>query len=130
MNKKKFLSKLVVASVLAGGINFLPVPNFDAGNFQISVAYAENKNFAAKDAAMTDVELIEAQAKEASRLRAIEALKEKIAAYVRNFSGAKGKLNEDDVVAIAEKFEEVGKPQYKKAVNSGTFVKKAKHIPC
>ena len=48
---------------------------------------------------MTDVELIETQAKEASRLRAIEAVKEKIASYVRNYSGAKGKLNEEDIAA-------------------------------
>lgn len=47
-------------------------------------------------------------------MRAIEAVKEKIAAYVRNFSGAKGKLSEDDIAAIAEKFEEVGTAQYKK----------------
>lgn len=63
---------------------------------------------------MTDVKYIEAQAKEASRLRAIEAVKEKIASYVRNFSGAKGKLSEDDIAAIAEKFEKVGIAQYKK----------------
>ena len=111
---KKFLTKVVLATVLASGINLLPTPNFDAGNVQISVAYAESKNFAAKEAAMTDVEIIEAQAKEASRLRAIEAVKEKIAAYVRNFSGAKGKLSEDDIAAIAEKFEEVGEAKYKK----------------
>ena len=111
---KKFLTKVVLATVLASGINLLPTPNFDAGNVQISVAYAESKNFAAKEAAMTDVEIIEAQAKEASRLRAIEAVKEKIASYVRNFSGAKGKLNEDDIAAIAEKFEEVGEAKYQK----------------
>ena len=104
----------MVTSVLAVGINLLPLPNINAGNFQVSVAYAESKNFAAKEAAMTDVELIETQAKEASRLRAIEAVKEKIASYVRNFSGAKGKLNEDDIAAIAEKFEQVGETQYKK----------------
>ena len=97
MNKKKFLSKLVVASVLSVGINLLPLPNINAGNFQVSVAYAESKNFAAK---------------EASRLRAIEAVKEKIAAYVRNFSGVKGKLNEDDIAAIAEKFEQVGETNF------------------
>lgn len=57
MNKKKFLSKLLVASVLVGGINFLPVSDFGVENFPISVAYAENKKFAAKDAAMTDVEI-------------------------------------------------------------------------
>ncbi len=105
---------MIVAFVLASGINLLPTPNFDTGNVQIAVAYAESKNFAAKEAAMTDVEIIEAQAKEASRLRAIEAVKEKIASYVRNFSGAKGKLNEDDIAAIAEKFEEVGEAKYKK----------------
>ena len=99
----------MVTSVLSVGINYI-----DAGNFQVSVAYAESKNFAAKEAAMTDVELIETQAKEASRLRAIEAVKEKIAAYVRNFSGAKGKLNEDDIAAIAEKFEQVGETKYQK----------------
>ena len=112
--KQKFLTRLVLATVLAGGINLLPVPNINAGNFQISIAYAESKNFAAKEAAMTDVELIETQAKEASRLRAIEAVKEKIASYVRNYSGAKGKLNEEDIAAIAEKYEEVGQPQYTK----------------
>ena len=47
-------------------------------------------------------------------MRAIEAVKEQIAAYVRNFSGVKGKLSEDDIAAIAEKFEEVGTAQYKK----------------
>lgn len=103
-----------MGSVLIGGINFFPVPNFGVENFQVSVVHAENKTFAAKDGAMTDVELIEAQAKEASRLRAIEAVKEKIASYVRNFSEAKGKLSEDDIAAIAEKFEQVGETKYQK----------------
>lgn len=112
---KKFLAKLVLASVLVGSTNFSPtVPNFGVETFQISVAHAENKKFAAKDAAMTDVEIIEAQAKAESRLRAIEAVKEQIAAYVRNFSGVKGKLSEDDIKTIAEDFEEVGTAQYKK----------------
>ena len=114
MIKKNFLTKVVLATVLTGGISLMPIPNFDTSNIQISVAYAENKNFAAKEAAMTDVELIEAQAKEASRLRAIEAVKEKIASYIRNFSGAKGKLNEDDIAAIAEKFEQVRETKYQK----------------
>ena len=86
---KKFLAKVLLASVLVSGVNLFPMANIEVDNVQISVAYAESKNFAAKDAAMTDVEYIETQAKEASRLRAIEAVKEKIAAYVRNFSGAK-----------------------------------------
>lgn len=42
---KKFLAKIVLASVLAGGMNFLPAPNFEIGNFQVSVAHAATMQF-------------------------------------------------------------------------------------
>lgn len=42
---KKFLAKIIVASILAGGINFLPAPNFETGNFQVSVAHAATMQF-------------------------------------------------------------------------------------
>ena len=49
MYRKKFLPKLVIASLLVGGVNFVPaVVNFDAGNLKIiSVAYAEVKTVTA-----------------------------------------------------------------------------------
>jgi len=81
MNKKKFLAKLIAASVFLGGINFWPVPNFDAGNFQLSTVHAETKNYTASDTAMFDFgeddEFIINTVKNVAKMRAIQAAKEK-----------------------------------------------------
>lgn len=48
--KKKFLQKLLIASLLVGGVNFIPV-NFPANLQIISVAYAEVKTVIANGSA-------------------------------------------------------------------------------
>ena len=79
MRRKKILQKILIAAVLAGGINFVPaVVNFDAGNLQIiSVAYAAN--YTAKDTAMFDFgednpQIVE-MVKNAARMRAVQKAK-------------------------------------------------------
>ena len=119
MNKKKFLAKLVMASILAGGINFLPVPNFDAGNFQVSIAHAETKNYTASDTAMFDFgeddDFIINTVKNVAKLRAIQAAKEKAGVYLTSYSKTvNGNLTADDISVVTNNSAELLDVKYKK----------------
>lgn len=105
MNKKKFLAKLIAASVCLGGINFLSVPNFDTGIFQVSTVHAETKNYTASDTAMFDFgeddEFIINTVKNVAKLRAIQAAKEKAGVYLTSYSKTvNGNLTADDISVV------------------------------
>jgi len=118
---KKFLSKILIASMLANGINFASeVVNFDAKNFQIiSVAYAEIKDVVASDSAILDFgeenpQFIET-VKNVAKMRAIQAAKEKAGVYVKSFSKTvNGRLTDDDISAYTSNNITVVDVQYKK----------------
>ena len=117
MHKKKFLAKLVLASVLTGGINFLPaVPIFHAGNFQVSVAHAEIKTFAAKNTAMTDVESLTNAAKSTAQERALNLAQKKAETFLKTFSPTlRGRLTDEDISAVViNNFKIVNAPLYRK----------------
>ena len=79
MYSKKFLPKLVIASLLVGGVNFVPaVVNFNAENLQIvSIAYAEVQTVTVNGSAGMSFgdndEKIMQMAKNAARMNAIQA---------------------------------------------------------
>lgn len=119
MNKKKFLAKLIAASVFLGGINFLPVPNFDAGNFQLSTVHAETKNYTASDTAMFDFgeddEFIISTVKNVAKMRAIQAAKEKAGVYLTSYSKiVNGNLTDDDISVVTNNSAELLDVKYKK----------------
>ena len=117
MHKKKFLAKLVLASVLTGGINFLPaVPIFHAGNFQVSVAHAEIKTFAAKNTAMTDVESLTNAAKSTAQERALNLAQKKAETFLKTLSPTlRGRLTDEDISAVViNNFKIVNAPLYRK----------------
>ena len=79
MMNKKILPKLLIASVLVGGVNFLPT-NFAEKNLQIiSVAYAKVENVTASGKAIfnfgEDDEKIVATVKNVAKMRAEQAAK-------------------------------------------------------
>lgn len=117
MHKKKFFAKLVLASVLTGGINFLPaVPIFHAGNFQVSVAHAEIKTFAAKNTAMTDVESLTNAAKSTAQERALNLAQKKAETFLKTLSPTlRGRLTDEDISAVViNNFKIVNAPLYRK----------------
>ena len=118
MHKKKFLAKLVMATVLTGGINFLPaVPIFHAGNLPaVSIAHAEIKTFAAKNTAMTDVESLTNAAKGTAKERAINLAKRKAETFFKTLSPTlRGRLTDEDIFAlVTNNFQLVAEPQYRK----------------
>lgn len=117
MHKKKFFAKLVLASVLTGGINFLPaVPIFHAGNFQVSVAHAEIKTFAAKNTAMTDVESLTNAAKSTAQERALNLAQKKAETFLKTLSPTlRGRLTDEDISAVViNNFKIVNTPLYRK----------------
>ena len=118
MHKKKFLAKLVMATVLTGGINFLPaVPIFHAGNLPaVSIAHAEIKTFAAKNTAMTDVESLTNAAKGTAKERAINLAKKKAETFFKTLSPTlRGRLTDEDIFAlVTNNFQLVAEPQYRK----------------
>ena len=121
MYRKKFLPKLLIASVLVGGVNFVPaVVNFDTENLQIiSVAYAEVKNITASDTAIFDFgeddEQIINTVKNVAKMRAIQAAKEKAGVYVKTYTKTvNGVLTDDDISAYASNNITILDVQYKK----------------
>ena len=118
MHKKKFLAKLVMATVLTGGINFLPaVPIFHAGNLPaVSIAHAEIKTFAAKNTAMTDVESLTNAAKGTAKERAINLAKKKAETFFKTLSPTlRGRLTDEDIFTlVTNNFQLVAEPQYRK----------------
>ena len=88
MYRKKFLPKLVIASLLVNGINFSPViVNFNDKKLQIvSVAYAAIKNVPASDTVICDFgendEKIIETVKNLAKMRAIQFAKEKAGIYL------------------------------------------------
>ena len=89
---KKILPKLLIASVLVGGVNFVPATvNFDAENLQIiSVVHAEMQTYEGKDVAMfdfgeDDAEIIET-VKNVAKMRAIQAARDKAGVYLKSYS--------------------------------------------
>ena len=104
MYRKKFLPKLLIASILVGGVNFFPI-NFSAENLQIvSVAYAKVEKVTAKDSATCDfgddnpqfVKTCQDVAKE----RAIQKAKEAAGLYVKTSTKVVNSVaTEDEIFA-------------------------------
>ena len=116
---KKILSKLVIATVLVGGVNFAPV-NFNAENLQIiSVAYAEVQNVTASDTAMFDFGEDDAQivntVKNVAKMRATQAAKEKAGIYVKTYTKTVNSvLTDDEISAYTSNNIEIVDVKYKK----------------
>ena len=117
--QKKFLPKLVIASILVGGVNFAPV-NFNAENLQIvSVAYAKVEKVTASGRAIFNFGENDAQivntVKNVAKMRAIQAAKENAGFYVKSFSQTvNGVLTADDISAYASNNIEILNVTYKK----------------
>ena len=119
--RKKFLPKLLIASVLAGGVNFVPsVVNFNAENLQIiSVAQAEVQNVTASDTAIFDFGEDDAQivntVKNVAKMRAIQAVKEKAGIFVKSQTKTVNcVLTDDDISAYTSNNITILDVQYKK----------------
>ncbi len=116
---KKLLPKLLIASVLVGGVNFLPV-NFDAENLQIvSVAYAEVKTVTVNGSAGMSFgdndEKILTMAKNAARMNAIQAAKEQAGIYIKSYvKTINGVLTDDYILAYASNNIKIISESYKK----------------
>jgi len=109
MYRKKFLPKLVVASILVGGVNFVPATvNFPANLQIISVAYAAN--YTAKDTAMFDFgednpQIVE-MVKNAARMRAVQKAKEQAGLYLKSQTKTVNSVvTADDILAITSSAE-------------------------
>lgn len=120
MSGKKFLSKLIVASVAAGALITTPaILNFDAGNIGASVAYAEIQNYTAQDTAMFDFgendEYIVNTVKKTAQRRAIKAAREKAGVYLSSYSRVlNGNLTKNDISVVANSISEVVETTYEK----------------
>ena len=121
MYGKKLLSKLVIASVLVGGLNFVPVIlNSNSANLQMtSVAYAEIKDVTAKDAAILDFadESAEYTAKvqNIAKMRAIQRARERAGVYLKSFSRTvNGVLTANDISAYTSDKIEVSDVKFQK----------------
>ena len=119
--RKKILPKLLIASMLVGGVNFVPaVVNFAAENLQIvSVAYAEFQNVTASDTAIFDFGEDDKQiintVKNVAKMRAIQAAKEKAGIYIKSFSKTvNGVLTDDDISTYTSNNIQILDVQYKK----------------
>ena len=115
------VGKFLVASIILGGINFLPVVlHFDTENLQIiSVAHAEIKNYTASDTAMFDFgeddEFIINTVKNVAKMRAIQAAKEKAGVYLTSYSKTvNGNLTADDISVVTNNTAELLDVKYKK----------------
>jgi len=118
---KKILPKLLFASVLIGGINFVPaVINFTAENLQIvSTAYAAVENVTASGKAIFNFGESDAQivntVKNVAKMRAIQAAKEKAGIFVKSSSKTvNGILTDDDISAYTSNNITILDVQYKK----------------
>ena len=121
MMNKKILPKLLIASVLVGGVNFLPaVVNFDAENLQIvSVAHAEVKTVTANGSAGMsfgdDNQKLVKIVKEKAKSLAIQAAKEKAGIYIKSYvKNTNHTLTDDDVTAYTSKKINILSDSYKK----------------
>ena len=119
--RKKILPKLLVASVLVGGVNFVPANvNFDTENLQIiSVAYAEVKTVTASGSAGMSFgdndEKIMQMAKNAARTNAQLAAKEKAGIYIKSYvKTVNNTLTDDDVLAYTSNNIKIISETYKK----------------
>ena len=116
---KKILSKILIASVAVGSINFLPT-NFYQNNFQIvAVAHAEIQNVTASGKAIfnfgEDDEKIVETVKNVAKMRATQAAKEKAGIFVKSQTKTvNGILTEDDVSAYTSNNIEILNTTYKK----------------
>lgn len=114
MNKKKFLSKIIVASMATGTLLITPaILNLDTENLAIvSVAHAEISNYTAEDTAMFDFgendESIVNKVKNMARKRAEKAAKEKAGVYLSGYSQiVKGNLTKSEITAVTNDISEV-----------------------
>lgn len=109
---KKFLKKILSATVLVCGINFLPA-NFSAENFQIvSIAHAEMQNYTASDVAMLDFgendPKIVSKVQNVAKLRAIQAAKDKAGVYLKSYSRTlNGTLTDDEIFTVTNNISEI-----------------------
>ena len=119
MMNKKILPKLLIASVLVGGVNFLPI-NFAEKNLQIiSVAYAKVENVTASGKAIfnfgEDDEKIVATVKNVAKMRAEQAAKEKAGIFVKSQTKiVNNTLTDDDISAYTSNNIEILNTTYKK----------------
>lgn len=118
MNKN--FSRLMISSLIVGGLNFSPII-FDAdNNFQIiSVARAEVQTYVASDTAMFDFgeddEKIVATVKNVAKMRAEQAAKEKAGVYLKSYSKTvNGMVTDDDIKVFTSNTAEVVDVKYKK----------------
>lgn len=121
MYRKKFLPKLLIASVLVGGVNFVPANvNFNAENLQIvSVAYAKVENVTASGRAIfnfgEDDEQIVNTVKNVAKMRATQAAKEQAGVYVKSQTKTvNGFLTADDISTYTSNNIEILNVTYKK----------------
>lgn len=120
MRRKKFLQKLMTATMAAGSLIFLPpILNFGAGNIEVATAHAEISNYTGKDIAMLDFGYDDAetvmQVKEMARVRAIKAAQEKAGVYLTSYSQiVNGNLNKDEISTVTNDIAEVVEVQYEK----------------
>lgn len=116
---KKILSKVLIATVLVGGVNFAPV-TFNADNLQIiSVAHAEIQNVTASDTAMFDFGEDDTQivntVKNVAKMRATQAAKEKAGVFIKSFSKTVNSvLTDDEISAYTSNNIEILNTTYKK----------------
>ena len=115
------VGKFLAASVILGGINFLPcISYFNAENLQIiSVAHAEIKNYTASNTAMFDFgeddEFIINTVKNVAKMRAIQSAKEKAGVYLTSYSKVvNGNLTSDDISVVTNNTAELLDVKYKK----------------
>ncbi len=121
MYRKKFLPKLLIASLFVGGVNFVPATvNFNAENLQIiSVAYAEVKTVTVNGSAGMSFgdndEKILNMAKNAARMNAIQAAKEQAGIYIKSYvKTINGVLTDDYILAYASNNIKIISESYKK----------------
>ena len=117
MNKKKFLTALMVAGIFI----YSPVNlNFNAENFQInSIAHAEIKTYIGEDTAMLDFgdddNKIVNTVKNVAKMRAIKAAQSKAGVYIKSFSQmSNGVLTKDDILVITNNISEILNVEYEK----------------
>ena len=118
MCRKKFLQKVIAATMAAGSLIFLPpILNFGAGNIEVATAHAEISNYTGKDIAMFDFSYDDAEivteVKQIARKRAIQAAKEKAGVYLSSYSQiVNGNLTKDEISTVTNGISEVVEVSY------------------
>lgn len=116
---KKILRNLIVSSLAVGVINFSPIILHENNLQIVSVAYAAVENVTASNSAIFDFgeddpQIVET-VKNISKMRAVQAAKEKAGFYVKSFSKSiNGILTDDDISAYTSNNIEILNVQYKK----------------